>query len=727
MRYKIKKMHHLVNKIVFGSLILQLSVLAGSHDSFAATLSEPVTGQSENKNSQLAVADESEGAMEDLLGILSKETEIATKTKMNIDFVPGMVTVLHGKDLLAKGVANVFDALKLVPGVDLNIAGDGQTQLIFRGLGKLFGSGKVKVLINGIGFNNTFAAQTQLNGISIEQVDRIEVIRGPGSTIHGEFAFAGVIDVITKDTDSEVFARVGDLNSRMLGGIYVHKDKENDFAVSLNVSVSESDPDNVFAGEDALFGTPLQGISNSPGPVNDNEEHLAAIFKIDYKGMTFTGEKTHRGFGSFFGAANNLPDANSGVIREADNQVFEFSTPIKISDSVTSKLKAGWASFEFEATDQMVFPAGFPGSFPNGTPGVFSDGVLATPHYEEDKYYVGYEMHFPDLGDHDLLWGIDYARIEQGDTHIHRNAVPNPAPPPQLIILDPPQKFTGNANWMTENNSRSIIGLFVQDQYFITESFNITAGIRFDDYDDVGSNTSPRLSAVYHLGNHQTLKAQYAEAFRPPTFVELYSQNNPIVNGNADLQAETIKSFEVGYVYNDGVSISRITWFTADLEDLIGGSASAPVTFENIGKARQTGIEFEYVRQIGKSVKLDANVSFVEVSDEINNADFSEIANVMANVGVIYQPLNDFSLNGQYRFTGEKDRAAVDTRSALESLNTIDITASFFNLMTDQLTLRVGVNNLFDNNIFYPAPINTYVNDYPQPGREWWTSLAYKF
>jgi len=720
-------MHHLVNKIVFSSLILQLSVLAGSHDSFAATLSEPVTGQSENKNSQLAVADESEGALEDLLGILSKETEIATKTKMNIDFVPGMVTVLHGKVLLAKGVANVFDALKLVPGVDLNIGGDGQTQLIFRGLGKLFGSGKVKVLVNGIGFNNTFTAQTQLNGIPIEQVERIEVIRGPGSTIHGEFAFAGVIDVITKNTDSEVFARVGDLNSRMLGGIYVHKDKENDFAVSLNVSVSESDPDNVFAGEDALFGTPLQGISNSPGPVNDDEEHLAAIFKIDYKGMTFTGEKTRRAFGSFFGAANNLPDENSGIIREADNQVFEFTTPIKINDSVTSKLKAGWANFEFEAADQMVYPAGFPGSFPNGTPGVFSDGVLATPHYEEDKYYVGYEMHFPELGDHDLLLGVDYARIEQGDTHIHRNSVPNPAPPPQLIILDPPQKFTGNGNWMTENNSRSIIGLFVQDQYFITESFNITAGIRFDDYDDVGSSTSPRLSAVYHLSDHQILKAQYAEAFRPPTFVELYSQNNPIVNGNADLQAETIKSYEIGYVYNNGISIGRITLFTADLEDLIGGSNTAPVTFQNIGQAEQAGIELEYVRQIGKSVKLDSNLSYVEVTDQVTNTDFAEIANIQANIGVIYQPFNDFSLNGQYRFTGEKDRVVADTRSVLESFNTIDITASFFNFLSNQLTFRVGVKNLFDEDLFYPAPINTYVDDYPQPGREWWTSLAYKF
>ena len=62
-------------------------------------------------------------AVDDLLRILDEESAIATKTKLNIDFVPGMVTVLHGRDLLAKGIHTVYEALSLVPGFELSMSG----------------------------------------------------------------------------------------------------------------------------------------------------------------------------------------------------------------------------------------------------------------------------------------------------------------------------------------------------------------------------------------------------------------------------------------------------------------------------------------------------------------------------------------------------------------------------------------------------------------------------
>jgi len=713
MNINLHKIRFLSKKIAMYAVVLSVSLPTNSQFSYAAS-SQALANQFGNSYLMLASLEETEGALEDLLSILGKETEIATKTKMNIDFVPGMVTVLHGKDLLAKGVRTVSEALRLVPGVDIIIAGDGQVQFIFRGIGKVFGSGKVKVLINGIPFNNTLTAQTTLNAIPVEQVERIEIIRGPGSAVYGEFAFAGVVDVITKDADSELFIRYGDLNSKMAGGIYSHKNEEKNFSVSLNVSTSEYDPNDVIAGPDLPLVAP---ISNSPGAVNDNEESLAAIFKINYKGLSLTGEKARREFGNYFGVNNALPKANTGAARTADYQVFEFKSPIKINESMSSKLKLGWANFVFDGDKQQLFPELFLGSFP--------DGVIQSPHYEEDKYYTGYELRFQNLENHDLVMGLDYARIEQGDTRITRNFIHNPASPLPFIMI-PEQTFTTVDNFITSNNSRSIIGVFVQDQWAVTEALNITAGIRFDDYDDVGESTTPRLAAVYQLTDHQTFKFQYAEAFRPPTFIELYSQNT-IVNGNFNLEAETIKSYELGYVFNDGVTIGRLTVFAADLIDLIGESNTSPVVFQNIGQAHLTGIELEFIRQLGNSLKFDANLSWTELKDEVLNIDFANVSNFLVNMGVIYQPVNDFSLNVQYRHSGEKQREAlVDARDDLDSFNTVDVTTSFFNFIENKLTLRAGVRNVFDEDIFSPAPHSTYVNDYPQPGREWWISMAYK-
>jgi len=698
-------------KIMYGCILL-LGFLLSAQYSFAAQPDGLV-----HKNDQvylmLASADSTDGALDDLLSILGKETEIATKTKMNIDFVPGMVTVLHGKDLLAQGVRTVFEAMKLVPGVDINIAGDGQTQLIFRGLGKVFGSGKVKVLVNGVPFNNSFTAQTSLNAIVIEQVNRIEVIRGPGSAIYGEYAFAGVIDVITKNADSEFFTRFGSLNSKMAGGIYSYKNDENDLAVSLNISTSEYDPDNVIAGADLPIVAP---ISNAPGPVNDNEEHLSAIFKIDYKGVSFIGEKIVREFGNYFGANNALPTADTETVRKVDLQTFEINAPIRITETLSSEFKIGWENFVFNAEDQQLFPAGFFGSFP--------DGVFATPHYEEDKYYADYELRLQNVKDHDIIMGVDYAQIKQSNTSLTRNFTNNPASFPPFTQI-PETTFTTTGNFLKPANERTVMGVFVQDQWTITDKFNITAGIRFDDYDDVGSSTTPRVAAVYRLSDYQTVKFQYAEAFRPPTFIELYSQN-PIVNGNENLKAETIENIEIGYVYNDGVTIGRLTIYGANMKDLIGNGNNSPVIFENIGKARLQGVELELIRQLGSNFKFDSNLTVTDVDNKVNKTEFANIANLLINLGLIYQPVNDFSFNVQYRYTGEKEREVTDTRNKLDSFNTVDFTASFFNLVEDNLTLRFGVRNLLDEELLSPAPENTYVDDYPQPGREYWLSLAYK-
>ena len=261
----------------------------------------------------------------------------------------------------------------------------------------------------------------------------------------------------------------------------------------------------------------------------------------------------------------------------------------------------------------------------------------------------------------------------------------------------------------------------------VNEKFNLTAGLRFDHYDDVGHSLTPRFAGVYQLSDNQTIKLQYAEAFRPPTFLELYSQNNLIVDGNPNLSAETIKSIDAGYVYNDGITVGRVTVFVAELKDLIGGGSNAPVIFENIGQARQNGIEVEFARQVSHKFKVDSNLSYVDVKDDVTGEEFANIANVLANVGVTYQPEHNNAVNLQYRYTGKRDRdATLDTRPSIDAYNTLDITASIFNYLARDMTFRIGVKNVLGEDIVMPAPPNTYVADYPQPGREIWMSLEYQ-
>src|SRR5438045_5730115 len=159
-----------------------------------------------------------EKELQDLLSIVNEETAVATKTRINSDYVPGIVTVLEGDELEALGVRTASEALGLVPGIQ-SIRDPRTTDLVIvRGLDFPFNSGNIQVLVNSIplarqdaGFN-TSALQ-----IPVEQIDRIEFIRGPGSVIYGDFAFMGLVNIITRTEGSRVHLR-GDDNGAISGG-----------------------------------------------------------------------------------------------------------------------------------------------------------------------------------------------------------------------------------------------------------------------------------------------------------------------------------------------------------------------------------------------------------------------------------------------------------------------------------------------------------------------------
>lgn len=195
-----------------------------------------------------------------LLALLDAETEIATKTRLNADYVPGVVTVLRGDDLAALGARHVLDGLALVPGIQALRDDLGNATLRVRGIDFYENSGQVKILVNGLSYARESAGQ---NGsillIPIEQVDRIEVIRGPGSEVYGDFAFAGLINIITHEEGNRVYLQAGGGGLRT-GGVSFNQGREgDDFRLSFGLSRYDADDLEAAAGtriatEERYFG-----------------------------------------------------------------------------------------------------------------------------------------------------------------------------------------------------------------------------------------------------------------------------------------------------------------------------------------------------------------------------------------------------------------------------------------------------------------------------------------
>ena len=157
-----------------------------------------------------AQAQEEDEEFTELLEVLSEETEIATRTRMNSDFVPGIVTVLDSQKMQVLGARTVWDALSFVPGVEAWRDPNGTPTVNVRGIPFPFNTGSVQVLLDGI----PIAAEAAgLNGAAllmpVELVERIEFVRGPGSVIYGDYAFQGLLNIITRDTGSRADIALG--------------------------------------------------------------------------------------------------------------------------------------------------------------------------------------------------------------------------------------------------------------------------------------------------------------------------------------------------------------------------------------------------------------------------------------------------------------------------------------------------------------------------------------
>jgi outer membrane cobalamin receptor len=167
------------------------------------------------------------GDVGELEKTLEEATEIATIAKMNVDYVPSVVSVLKGDKLIAVGAVKVSDALALLPGVQMYLNQLGETISVFRGFRNpnSYLSDKIKVMIDGVAVNSEiYGAAGFVMDFPIELVDKIEVLRGPGSTIYGSGAFYGAVNIITKSAShakecNEVFAAIGSYRYGKVGAV----------------------------------------------------------------------------------------------------------------------------------------------------------------------------------------------------------------------------------------------------------------------------------------------------------------------------------------------------------------------------------------------------------------------------------------------------------------------------------------------------------------------------
>ncbi len=671
-------------------------------------------------------------AMEDdddfqLLGITEEETTIATRSKLNADYVPGMITILRGEVMHARGATTVAEALAFVPGIEKSHDRVGNQVALVRGIGGSFASGNIKILVDNTAINAALSALANpVMLMPIELVERIEVVRGPGSALYGEYAYAGVINVITRKDKSQFFAGMGSFGKQLIGGVINAHDPDTGATFSLNLAGWRQNDTGTQAGEDVLYNiaVPNQGVlGNAPGDINDESYYRSALAKVSYQDFMLQAQFIEDGHGDYFGTLDILPDRDDDDSAYTNKyRTLSLSQKFFSNKPLSIQLNVGWQRYD-NAFDIHMLPPGYLVGVNPLLP-EYPNGWRANGLYREQQQHGGIDIYWNGWENHQILYSVSLKKIKVKDAWQVSNVDPKTRAP-----LLGPQLFTGEKNWVDENKQREIRSMVLQDEYRYSQQTTYTLGGRYDDYNDVGSSMSPRLAGVFRYSDEHIFKAQYAEAFRPPTFYEEWNSTatNPI-------KPETIRTFEFAYIHRLWNRVDRLTLFHSKMRNLI--VSEGLINYENLHNAKVSGIEVESERYLLEWLKLNANISYSNATNTNTDDPVAGAAKWLSNIGLMMNYNGDITASLDIYFVGSREREAIDPRKKLPRYYTIDSTFTY-NLPNNRLTLRMGIKNLLDKKVVNPATMTwdavgngavvAYNDDYPQPGRNVWAQLEYLY
>jgi len=636
----------------------------------------PAEEASTDLNADLASADEE--WLGELMQVLDESTEVATKSRLNADFVPGTVTVLQGRDLEALGARTVWDALALIPGVMTRRGGQGSSLLVgVRGFSAGFDSGKVKVLLNSVPMSrDSSGLSSQALSLPIEQVERIEFIRGPGGILYGDLAYNGVLNIQTYQESSRLFTRVDEHGTTTFGGQYAYQSEDGATRFSVNIA--------------GLTGNSVE----APAGIHAQDSQPSGIAIFAHRGFQLTAQAIDRDY-----------DNDQGVDRSERTEAFEARQTFDLAADTKASLHLSYLGNDFE-----------------------SDRVRFLGHTWEGKA----ELSWHGMQRHHWLAQLSYTEIRIDEAFQESPSSPppglSPLPPrPPSQPPGPPSQPPGPPAVDQRDVNRRYFGISLQDQYEASDQLSITAGLRFDHRSDLDLNLfSPRLAAVWRLSDIHILKAQYAEGYRAPTFFELFPNNTEI-----SLEPETIATTELSYINRVADRALRLTLFYSRLKDHIGPLGPPSFEFNNAGASEATGVELEWEQQWSHRLKSWFNLSYVNgrggrtlSSDEANNPHDPVTTDWLGNVALFYRPTERMLLTAHWNYVGERHAESITS----EAEHRVAVTLSLFDVWTEGLTLRLGVRNLLQadqRSLLVIPPVRVVADDFPDSLV--WGQFSYDF
>ncbi|MCF1487343.1 TonB-dependent siderophore receptor [Pseudomonas sp. AA27] len=702
------------------------------------------------------------------------DTHVVATAEQELKQASG-VSIISAEDIKKRPPVNdLSEIIRKMPGV--NLTGNGASgsrgnnrQIDLRGMGPentlILIDGKPVTSRNAVRYTRAGERDTRgdSNWVPADQVESIEVLRGPAAARYGSGSMGGVVNIITKRPTQEMTGSITaftnlpeddaeGMTKRTTFSLAGPLTESLTFRVYGNLNKTDADDADINQGHtDTASGSSLaagrEGVRNKD--VNalvswalDNQQTIDFETGFSRQGNIYAGDVGTGGTDSL------VPGSTiNGWLGRETNTMYrqDFSVTHRGDwDFGTSRVLA-----QYEKTRNNRLLEGMTGS----VDGDISGNEKATSTY--DSYLVQGQLDLPLdlLRPQTLTLGAEWNYQELDDPSTLNRAVGTTLP-------------TSAAGARPTDMDATIMAVYAEDNIELTPSWFLTPGLRLDHHDQFGANWSPSLNTSYKLTEDVTLKAGIARAFKAPNLYQsnpnyLYrsngngcapslSSNGCYVLGNADLDPEISVNKELGVSFaRDGWSAS-LTYFRNDYDnkivsanDVTGRTATneAILRWDNaqdaVVKGWEGSIGVPLLGEAGEVLSWNTNFTYMDANEDSDGNPLSVVPEYTVNTMLDWQVTEALSLSLTGTYYGKQEpRQFNPTRevsvTAQNELKTLDpyhvwgIGGTY--ALNKNLSFGAGISNLFDKRVYREgAGTSAGAATYNEPGRAFYASVTTSF
>lgn len=644
----------------------------------------------------------------------------ATKTEESIKEVPNSVIVKDSIDIEDTGAKTVGQLLSNEQGIDLRTRGDygGATEEIhIRGMA----ADGTQVLVNGVVVNSPSLGSANLNGLPMNNIERVEVVKGAGSLLYGTSAMGGIVNIITKRPEKDRLT----LNAQAGYGT------NSAFELSLEngMFIIENFGYYLTAGKQESDGfrsnSDLDHKDASLNLVYEKDDLLDVSLYTDYvdREMGRPGVRPPAGTTDFYVGTVKLYDRESSNLlnRQGDeNMSAALSIKSRPFEKAGINLNASYIDMENYNYNRYYnsYPVeGIPGSETWVTNNVFTlEANTDIEPVEELK----------------LLFGAEFKRYDWEN---------------RTINLDEAGVASGSATGATEHLDTK--GYFGEGQYKPCDYFKMVAGLRLTDHSEFGRKYVPRYGVIITPYKDTAIKMNYGKHYNAPTPNDLFWPLEDWgwgmgAQGNINLRPETGKHMDAGIEqgFMDNKLSFNLTYYNWDINDKIRWVPDINYFYtpQNLDKFTGEGYEAGVNYTVTEGVALNLNYTYSDAKEEQvggvrRQARYT--ADDYLKLGVNYFNEKGLGVSAALRYTGDRPGSyALDTDVnpdvMLDSYYTVDLNIN--QRIYEHWLLSLNCSNLFDEE--YDTYTESFRNQstsvtsmgyYPGAGRSMFLSIAYEY